>query len=173
MIETMSQYIVFKLNKIPEKTCTITLTLRMWISQTSSLPSHLCVLRLFALQIKRKKNKIEEKTMTLEAKTFPLKPGAFMKCVTFTTLNLLSPVENWALALSTSWTTPRHSHPYVVIVLDIVIHEWSTHGMIWSTINISTVRAFAVCLLIQLKRCIRANIFDVFCARGWEEAKMG
>lgn len=63
----------------------------------------------------------------------------------------------------------------ISIRLYIMINEWATHWMIWTTVNITTVGAFAVRLFVQLKCCIRTNVFDVFCGvkikNFWEKSE--
>ena len=53
----------------------------------------------------------------------------------------------------------------VRIVFVLMIDKWATNWMIRSTVNISTVRAFAVSLLVKLKCRVWTQIFDVFLRR--------
>lgn len=64
------------------------------------------------------------------------------------------------------------SRNYLISIgFDVVIDKGSTNGVIRTAVNVTAVTAFAVCLLIELKRRIWTDIFDVFCSGKYEIIK--
>lgn len=58
----------------------------------------------------------------------------------------------------------------ITLRLDIVIDKGTAHGMIRTAVDIATVRALAVCLLVQLKGGIGTDILNVLIALGLAKA---
>lgn len=58
----------------------------------------------------------------------------------------------------------------ITLRLDIVIDKGTAHGMIGTAVDIATVRALAVGLLVQLKGGIGTDILNVLIALGLAKA---